>query len=176
MKEKTVTTKTVIPLRKFALEYGYEDMAQLEKDAQGAGVLFEEAGAKHIWVEGWGVHLQKAANKKFAKNKTSDRTLADTDQLGIVRSNLIRLPVAIQKKERRLKQIDSLFKSTSSDDEKFALKSEARALTNGIRGHQENLLLAQESLKRIQEERRKLLAQLEAEDSQAISNPEKDKK
>ena len=167
-----MTTKTIVPLRKFAQENGYEDLAQLERDADAAGVLFKEAGAEHIWAEGWDAYLQKSASKKLAKNKPSDRSLADTDQLGIIRSNLIRLPLAIQKKERRIRQIGLLQESASTDDEKLTLKSEARNLKNDILRHKENLKMAEASLARLQAGRQQELARLESMDRESLTEPD----
>ena len=92
--------------------------------------------------------------------------------MGILVSNLKRLPEIIKKKERRLKAIEALLTDATSDDEIYSLRGEKSALETDLERHRMNFENATQGLKRIQAERRAMLDDSEAKDSAEHGDPE----
>lgn len=157
--------KTIVTVQQLADMRGYSDPEKLADEASKAGILFEFAGTPHVCLEDWDDHMQKTAASQLSARSKSGKTLADTDQLGIIMSNLKRLPDIIKKKERRLKAIEALLKDATSDDEIYSLHSEKSTLETDLKRHRENLENAQIGLKRKQAERRALLDESDALES-----------
>lgn len=157
--------KTLVSIKRYAETYGYTDLKDLLEEAKLADAVFPYAGADHIWVEAMDIHIQKVASQRLAKHSKQSNTLANTMQLGIIRSNLKRLPDAIAKKERRLKAIEALLSSATSDSERLSLRTEKRTLRDALEQHRENLKNAQAASDRMIAARSAELAALESEDN-----------
>jgi predicted nucleic acid-binding Zn-ribbon protein len=155
------------PITHFAEEEGYPDVDKLAKEAADADALFDVAGVPHISVERWYEHIQKLARKELGKCSKSVKSLADTNQLGIINSNLKRLPESIRIKERKLRAKEALYKSATTDNEKYILGGEIGRLKEELQRHKENLMKAQERQKQILAQRTAELESLEAEDKRA---------
>lgn len=159
--------RTIVTAQQLAEMRGYSDEGKLIEEADRAGVLFEQAGTPHICLEDWDDHLQKAAASQLSARSKSGKTLANTDQLGIVNSNLKRLPESIRIKERKLRAKETLYKGATTDNEKYILSGEISQLKDELRRHKENLKKAQQRQKEILAQRAAELDALESEDPEA---------
>ncbi len=164
--------RTILTIQQLVEIRGYSDPEKLAEEATKAGILIEFAGTPHVCLEDWDAHAQKAAALQLTARSKSGKTLADTDRLGILVSNLKRLPDIIKKKERRLKAIGALLKDATSDDEIYSLRGERSTLETDLERHRKNLENATQGLKRVQAERRAMLDDLEANDSAEDGGPE----
>ena len=156
-------SKTIVTARQLAEMRGYSDEGKLIEEADRAGVLFEQAGTPHICLEDWDDHLQKAAASQLSARSKSSKSLSDTDQLGIINSNLKRLPVSIQSKERKLRSLEALLKSASTDDERYRIRGEIGRLKEELQRHRGNLAKAQQRKTEILAQRAAELDALESE-------------
>ena len=154
--------KTIVSITRFAQEEGYPDIEKLAKEAEAADALFDVAGIPHIWVERWMEYIQKLAGMELRSRSKTGNTLADTQQLGIIRSNLKRLPGIIQKKERRLRAVKALLKDATSDDEKWSLLREQDKLESDLPRHRNNFKKAEAGERRFKTERAAELDDLES--------------
>ncbi len=161
------TEKTIVTAHQLAEMRGYSDVEKLINEAERAGVLFEQAGTPHIWLEAWDDYMQKAAASLLSARNKSGKSLANTDQMGIINSNLKRLPESIRSKERKLRSLEALLKSSTTTDEKFSLRGEISRLKGELRTHKENLKKTQERQKQLLAQRAAELDALEAEDNEA---------
>lgn len=159
--------KTIVTTKQLAEMRGYADESKLIQEADRAGVLFENAGSPHIWLEGWDEHIQKAAASQLSARNKSGKSLADTDQLGIINSNLKRLPESIHSKERKRRSLEALLKSATTTDEKLSLRGEIGTLKSELRTHKENLKKARERQKQLLAQRAAELDALEAEENES---------
>ncbi len=164
--------KTILTIQQLAELREYSDVDKVTEEASKAGILFEYAGAPHICLEEWDANVLRAFNSKVSERSKTGKTLADTKQIGILKSNLKRLPDIIKKKERRLKAIEALLKDATSDDEIYSLRGEKSTLETDLERHRKNLEDATQGLKRVQAERRAMLDDLEANDSAEDGGPE----
>lgn len=155
--------KKIVTAHQLAEIRGYSDINKLIEEAQKANLIFDIAGAPHIIQEDWDVHVLKSAAAQLASRKKSGKSLADTDQLGILNSNLKRLPESIRIKERKLLSKQTLYKDAPPDNEKYILSGEINKLENELKTHKENLKKAQVRQKQILEQR---VAELEALESE----------
>jgi hypothetical protein len=142
-------TRTILTVQQLADMRGYPNAEKLVEEARKAGILLEIAGTPHIFVEDWDEHLMKAAQSQLSSRSKSSKTLADTDQLGIVNSNLKRLPESIRIKERKLKAKQALYEDAATDNEKYILSGEISRLEIELERHRENLKKAQQRQKQI---------------------------
>ena len=161
------TKKTIVTAHQLAEMRGYSDVEKLIDEAERAGVLFEQAGTPHIWLEAWDAYMQKAAASLLSARKKSGTSLDDTVLLGIVNSNLTRLPESIRIKERKLRSKEALYKGAETDNEKYILSGEIGQLKDELRRHRENLKKAQQRQKEILARRAAELDALEAEGEKA---------
>ena len=157
--------KTIVTAQQLAEMRGYSDIDKLVEEANSAGVLFEQAGTPHIWLEAWDEYLQKSAASQLSARSKSSKSLSETDQLGIVNSNLKRLPESIRIKERKLRAKETLYKGATTDNEKYILSGEISQLKDELRRHKENLKKAQQRQKEILAQRAAELEALESGDS-----------
>jgi len=151
------------PITRFAEEEGYPDLDKLVKEATDADALIDIAGVQHISVERWNRHVLKRAGKELGKRSGSKKTLGDTNQLGIINSNLKRLPESIRIKERKLRAKEALYTGATTDNEKYILSGEIGRLRDELQRHRENLAKAQQRQKEILAQR---AAEVEASDSE----------
>ena len=159
--------KTIVTAHQLADSRGYMDVNKLIEEAGKAKILFEIAGAPHICVEDWDRHIQKTAARQLSSRRKSSSTLADTDQLGIINSNLKRLPESIRIKERALRAKNGLYRSATSDNEKYILSGEISRLEVELERHRENLKKAQERQKQILTQRAAELKALESQNKES---------
>ncbi len=142
-------TRTILTAQQLADTRGYSDIDKLTEEARKANILLEIAGTPHICVEDWDEHLMKAAQSQLSSHKNTGKTLAETDQLGIVNSNLKRLPESIRIKERKLRAKQALYRDAATDNEKYILSGEISKLEVELDRHRENLKKAQQRQKQI---------------------------
>lgn len=163
--------KTIVTTKQLAEMRGYADESKLIQEADRAGVLFEQAGTPHIWLERWDDYIQKSAASQLSARASTGKTLAETDQLGIVNSNLKRLPESIRIKERKLRAKEALYQSATTDNEKYILSGEISRLREELQRHRENLAKAQQRRNEILARRSAELDALEAEDRESSKEP-----
>lgn len=159
--------KTIVTAQQLAEMRGYSNIDKLVEEANSAGVLFEQAGTPHIWLERWDDYIQKSAASQLSARASTGKTLAETDQLGIVNSNLKRLPESIRIKERKLRAKEALYQSATTDNEKYILSGEISRLKDELRRHRENLAKAERRQKEILAQRAAELQSLESENVEA---------
>ena len=159
--------KTIATIQQLCEMRGYADPEKLAVEADKAGIIFEIAGTPHIYLEDWDDYTQKSAASQLSSRSKSGKTLADTDQLGIINSNLKRLPESIRSKERKLRSLGALLKSATTTDEKYSLRGEISRLNNELRTHRENLKKAQARQKQLLAQRTAELDAMEAEEASA---------
>ncbi len=161
------TEKTILTIQQLCDIFGYADMEKLFAEADKANIVFEIAGTPHVYKEDWDGYLHKSAASQLSARSKSGKTLSETNQLGIINSNLKRLPESIRTKERKLNAAQALLKSATTDAECYSLRGEISSLKNDLRTHRENLKKAEEGQKRILAQRAAELDALEAEDNEA---------
>lgn len=155
--------ETIITIKQLAEMHGYPDIKKVTDEASKAGILLDIAGTPHVYLEEWNKNIHKKAASQRSSRKKSGKSLADTDQLGIINSNLKRLPESIRSKERKLKTNKALLKSASSDYERNILRTEIGKLDDELFTHKENLKKAQKRQKEIHLQRTAELDAREAE-------------
>jgi hypothetical protein len=170
------TNKTIVTAQQLAEMRGYSDIDKLVEDAQKVDACFERAGTPHIWLERWDESMQKVASSGLAASNKSGKTLAETDQLGIINSNLKRLPESIRIKERKLRAKEALYQSAATGNEKYILRGEISKLEAELKRHRENLNKAQERQKQLLAIRSAELDALEAEGNEPDGSVGADKK
>ncbi|MCD6565578.1 MAG: hypothetical protein J7K53_06510 [Bacteroidales bacterium] len=143
---------------------GYSDENKLTEEVTKAGILLDIAGTPHVCQEDWNDHIQKMAVSQLSRKK-SGKSLADTDQMGIINSNLKRLPESIRSKERKLKANQALLKDATTDSERYTLRGDISRLKNEIGTHQENLKRAKTRQKQLLDLRSAELDAMESEDN-----------
>ena len=155
--------KTIVTIKQLAEMQGYTDLKKLSDEVSKAGILLDLAGTPHVSLEDWNNHIQKAATSQLSARTKSGKTLANTDQLGIINSNIKRLPESIRSKERKLRSLEALLKSATTTDEKYSLRGEISRLKSELRTHKENLVKAQERQKQLLAQRAAELDAMDAE-------------
>ena len=68
-------TKTIVTAHQLAELRGYSDVEKLVEEAKIAGVLFEQAGTPHIWLEAWDDYMQKSAASLLSARNKSGKSL-----------------------------------------------------------------------------------------------------
>ncbi|MCP4583777.1 MAG: hypothetical protein GY839_19375 [candidate division Zixibacteria bacterium] len=160
------TPSTVISIKQLCETHGYPDPKRTADEASKAGILLDIAGIPHIYLEEWTKYIQKVAASQRSARSKSKKSLADTDQLGIVNSNLKRLPESIRSKERKLRSVKALLESVPSSAEDYSLRGEKNKLEAELKIHKENLKKAQGRQKQLLAQRAAELDALEAEDKE----------
>jgi len=160
-------TKTILTIQQLAELRGYPDTKKLAEEALKNGLSSIIAGNPHVYLEDWDEYVLKSAAAQLSQRKKSSKSLADTDQMGIIKSNLKRLPESIRSKERKLKTSQALLKSASSDNERDSLRTEISKLKNELFTHKENLKKAKARQKQLLAQRSAELDAQEAEDNKA---------
>ncbi len=159
--------KTIVTIQQLCEMLGYSDPEKVAAEADKAGIIFEIAGTPHVYKEDWDKYLQKSAASQLSARAKSGKTLAETDQLGIVNSNLKRLPESIRIKERKLRAKETLYKGATTDNEKYILSGEISNLKNELQRHRENLKKAEKRQKEILAQRAAEIDALESENVEA---------
>ena len=167
-------TKTILTIQQLAELRGYTDSKKLAEEALNNGLSFEIAGTPHVYLEDWDEYVLKSAATQLSQKKKSSKSLADTNQMGIINSNLKRLPESIRSKERKLRSLKALQKSATSPAEDIGLRGEISKLRAELETHKENLKKAQERLKQLLAQKVAELDAMEAEDKGDDDSPEEE--
>jgi hypothetical protein len=166
------TPKTVISIQQLCETHSYPDQQKVADEASKANILIEVAGIPHVYLEEWEKHIQRAAATQRSARKKTNKSIADTDQLGIINSNLKRLPESIRIKERKLRAKQALYKDAATDNEKYILSGEISKLKNELKIHKENLEKAQKRQKQILAQRATELKALESQNKEPDESEE----